>query len=166
MTDRFLSPGSSGKGGNQQRNNETRHDVEADEVDNGVINSGSQEISRDDLDDADGTASARVRFEIDKAESKRNGVRCENGQSVNGAWQVLTASRSVNDSPRFENNRPIIVQQNRTNGVIAGEQKKSRETDNVEIREDEWNANGDRDSQIVGEKPVIVDIVRDLVESR
>ncbi|XP_011340257.1 uncharacterized protein LOC105281033 isoform X2 [Ooceraea biroi] len=166
VTDRFPSSGSSKKRGNQQRKDETRHDVEADEVDNGVINSGSQEISRDDLD-ADDTASARVRFAIDKAESKRDGVRRENGQSVNGVSQVLMENRNVNNNPRSE--RPIIVQQNRANGVTAEKQKKNlRETDDVEVGENERNANDERehgDSQIVGEKPAVVDIVKDLVKS-
>lgn len=166
VTNYFPSPGSSGKGGDHQRNGDARHDVEADEVDNGVINSGSQEIGRDDFD-ADGTASARVRFEIGKAESKRNGVRCENGQSVNGASQVTKIRSNVNDNTKFVAGHAKIVQQSRANVATARAQRNNpRGTNDAEVAR-ERNANGDHDdSRIVGEKPAVVDIVKHLVESR
>jgi len=152
-----------GKGGDQRRNGEAKHFV-ADEADNGVINGGSQEISRDDLDD--GTASARVRFEIDEAKSKRNGVRCENdGQSVDGASQVLTKNPKTNDNPRYEGDISpvIVVQRDRANGAkSAGKRKNSRGTNDAEVVGDE-NADA---SRVAEEKPAVVDIVKCLVESR
>ncbi|XP_012220427.1 uncharacterized protein [Linepithema humile] len=148
----------------KQKTDEARRDVEAGEVDNGLIN-GSQEISRDGFNDAD--SAVRVRFEIGKAQSKRDGVRCENGQSINGVPRVSTKSQSVNDNSKSE--RRVIAKQNRANGEIVERQKSSRETDDVKSDEDTTNANSEwnnADARIVGEKPAVVDIVKNLVESR
>lgn len=144
----------------QQKSDETRRKVEAGEVDNGLIN-GSQEISRDSTDDVDGTA-VRVRFEIDKAvEPQRNGVRRENVD----AQVLMKTQTNVNNNSRFENERRVIASE-----VSVEKRKSSRKTDDVEIGENERNTNGKwekrGDSQIVGEKPAVVDIVQHLVESR
>ncbi|XP_011641719.1 uncharacterized protein LOC105430077 isoform X1 [Pogonomyrmex barbatus] len=154
--------------GNRQRTGETRHDDEAGEVDNGLIKA-PQEISRDDFDDVDGTAAVRVRFEIDRAESKRNGVRCENGRDVDGAPRVLTKSQAANDLNNLRPERRPIAKRNRAGGVNVEKKQEdsSRRTDRVEVGEDERDANNERDqSRIVGEKPTIVNIVQSLVESR
>lgn len=151
----------------KQKTDEARRDVEAGEVDNGLIND-SQEISRDGLNDADSEAAVRVRFEIDKAQPKRNGVRCENGQSINGVPRVLTQNQSVNDNSKREQRR-VIAKQNRANGETVEKQKSSRETDDANVGEDTTNANSEgsnADSRVVGEKPAVVDIVKNLVESR
>lgn len=154
---------------NRQRTGETRHDDEADEVDNGLIKA-SQEISRDGFDDVDGTAAVRVRFEIDGAQPKRNGVRCENGRDVDGTPRVLTKNQSANDYSRPEQReRRSIAKQNRANGVNAEKRQESssRRTDRAEIAKNERDANDERDySRIIEEKPAIVDIVQCLVESR
>lgn len=153
----------------KQKTDEARRDVEAGEVDNGLIN-GSQEISRDGFDDVDSAAAVRVRFEIGKAQSARNGVRCENGQGINGVPRVSTKSQSVNDNSKFEREQRVIARQNRANGeAVEAKRKSSRETDDVKVGEDTTNANGERDyadSRIVGETPAVVDIVKNLVESR
>lgn len=152
--------------GNRQRIGGTRHDNEAGEVDNGLIKA-PQEISRDSFDDVDGTAAVRVRFEIDGAEPKRNGVRCENGRQVDGAPRVLTKNPDANDNSRPE--RRPIAKQNRASGVNAEKKQESslRRTDRVEVSKDEKDTNDERDySRIIEEKPAIVDIVQCLVESR
>lgn len=155
---------------NRQRTGETRHG-EAGEVDNGLIKA-PQEISRDGFDDVDGTAAVRVRFEIDGAEPKRNGVRCENGRDVDDAPRVLTKNQSANDNSRLElqRERQPIARQNRAGGVNAEKRQESssRRTDRgVEVGRNERDASGERNSsQIIGEKPAIVDIVQCLVESR
>ncbi|XP_077259275.1 uncharacterized protein LOC143895798 isoform X2 [Temnothorax americanus] len=150
---------------NGQRTGETRHGDEAGEVDNELIKA-PQEISRDGFDDVDGTAAVRVRFEIDGAEPKRNGVRCENGRDVvDGAPRVLTKNQSANDNSRPEQRerRPIA------GGVNAEKRQEStlRRTDRgVEVGKNEEDANGERDySRISGEKPAIIEIVQCLVES-
>lgn len=156
--------------GNRQRTGGTRRDDEAGEVDNGLIKA-PQEISRDGFDDVDGTAAVRVRFEIDGAEPKRNGVRCENGRYVDGAPRVLTKNPYANDNSRPERReRRPIAKQNRVSGVNAEKRRESspRRTDrSVEVGKDKKDANDERDySPIIGEKPAIVDIVQCLVESR
>lgn len=151
----------------RQRTGETRHDVEAGEVDNELIKA-PQEISRDGSDDVDGAAAVRVRFEIDGAEPKRNGVRCENGRDVDGAPRVLTKSQSANDNSRSE--RRAIAKQNRASEVNAEKRRESsprRTNRGVEVAKDEEDANDERDcSRISEEEPAIVDIVQCLVESR
>jgi len=114
-----------------------------------------------------------VRFEIDEAESKRNGVRCENdGQSVDNASQVLTRNRKANDNPRYEGDIPplIIVQRDYANGVKSvGKQKNSQGADDAEVAGNEGNTDreGEHDaSRVTEEKPAVVDIVKRLVESR
>jgi len=102
----------------------------------------------------DGTAAVRVRFEIAGAESKRNGVRCENERDVNGAPLVLTKNQSVNDNSKSERReqRPI-VKQNRTSGANAEKkQENSLRTDDgvKDVGKDEKDANDERDySQII-----------------
>ncbi|XP_039314265.1 uncharacterized protein LOC105203071 isoform X2 [Solenopsis invicta] len=156
---------------NKQRTGETRHDDEAGEVDNGLIKA-PQEISRDGFDDdVDGTAAVRVRFEIDGAEPKRNGVRCENARDINGAPRVLTKNQSANDNSRLERReRRPIAKQNRENGVNAVKRRESppRQTyRGVEVSRNEKDANDEQGySRIIGEKPAIVDIVQCLVKSR
>lgn len=117
----------------------------------------------------DGTSAVRVRFEIDGAEPKRNGVRCENVR--NGAPRVLTKNQRANDNSRLERReRQPIAKQSRTGGVNAEKRQESspQRTDRgVEVGEDERNANDKRDySRIIGEETTIVDIVQSLVESR
>lgn len=117
----------------------------------------------------DGTAAVRVRFEIDGAESKRNGVRCENGRDVDGASRVLTKNQNANDNSRTEQReRRSIAKQNRGVNAEKKQVSSSWRTDrNVEVGKNEKDANGERDySQIIEEKPTIVDIVQCLVESR
>jgi len=155
---------------NKQRTGETRHN-EASEDDNGLIKT-PQEISRDDFDDVDGTVAVRVRFEIDGAESKRNGVRCENGRDIDGASLVLTKNQSANDNSKSERReqRPI-VKQNCTSEANAEKQENSLQTDHgvKDVGKDEKDANDEdeRDySQIIEEKPAITDIIQCLVESK
>jgi len=154
---------------NRQRTGETRHD-EASEDDNGLIKT-PQEISRDGFDDVDGTAAVQVHFEIEGAESKRNGVRCENGRDVDGAPLVLTKNQSANDNSKSERReqRPI-VKQNCTSGANAeNKQENSLRTDHgvKNVGKDEKDANDEQDySQIIEEKPAIIDIIQCLVESR
>ncbi|XP_020296038.1 uncharacterized protein LOC109860990 isoform X2 [Pseudomyrmex gracilis] len=152
----------------QQKTDETRRKVEAGEVDNGLIN-GSQEISHGSVDDVDSTA-VRVRFEIDKAEKpQRNGVRRENGQNVD-APRVLMKIQNVNNNSKSENERRVNARQNYANGVSVEKRKSLCKTDDVEIGENERNTNNERDerddSQIIEEKPAIIDIIQQLVESR
>lgn len=168
------SPKSSGirvRESKQQKTDETRRKVEAGEVDNELIN-GSQEISHGSADDVDSTA-IRVRFEIDKAEEpQRNGVRRENGQNAD-APRVLMKIQNVKNNSKSENERRIIARQNYANGVSVEKRKSSRKTDDVEIGENERNTIDERDErgdsqivQIVEEKPAIVDVIQQLVESR
>lgn len=118
----------------------------------------------------DGTATVRVRFEIDGAKPKRNGVRCENGRDVD-APRVLMKNQSANDNskPERRERRPI-AKQNRTSEVNAEKRQESslRQTNHgVEVGKDEKGANDELDySRINGEKSAIVDIVQHLVESR
>lgn len=140
-------------GGRSKEDNKTELDVDADEVDGGLIN-GTQEIRRDDSDDADGSAAARVRFEIGRALPKRNGVRCENGQGVNDTSRVLTENPSGTDISKSKHAPP--VKQNCANGVTVEKRESSRKTDNVAE---------DHTPRVVQKEPV-VNIVQHLVESR
>jgi len=154
--------------GSRQRTGETRYDDEAGEVDNELIKA-PQEISRSGFDDVDGTATVRVRFEIDGAKPKRNGVRCKNERNVDEAPRVLKKNQCANDSKRRE--RRPIAKQNRTSEVNAEKRQESssRQTDRgVKVGKDEKDANDELDySRISGENPTaIVDIVQHLVESR
>lgn len=153
---------------NRQRTGETRHG-EAGEVDNGLIKA-PQEINRDGFDDVDGTAAVRVRFEIDGAEPKWNGMRCENERDVDDAPRVLTKNQSANDNSRLElpRERRPIAKQNRGVNAEKSQESSSRRTDHgVEVDKNERDANSEQNySQIIGEKPAIVDIVQRLVESR
>lgn len=152
---------------NRQRTGETRHDDEAGEVDNGLIKA-PQEISHDGFDDVDGTAAVRVRFEIDGAEPKRNGVRCENGRDVDHAPRVLTKNQSADDnSGAKQRERRPIAKQNRASEVNAEKGQESSSDRGVEVDKNEEDANDERDcSRTTGEKPAIVDIVQYLVKSR
>lgn len=200
MTGHSPSPADShaGRGGERpsgQRNgDETRHDDgEAD--DNGaVIKSGTQEISRDDdSDDADhdGTASARVRFEIDGAAvPRRNGTRRENdGRRTTGIVDdgasvprrqagALTLPDNLRGSaarlikahrPRSsdESERPLIIVRRACTARANGAQ---REANDAEVGEDDANANQRQDerddSRIAGDTPAVTSVVKHLVESR
>jgi len=119
----------------------------------------------------DGTAAVRVRFEIDGAEPKRNGVRCEDGRDVDHTSRVLTKNQNANVNSRAkQRERQPIAKQNRASEVNAekGQEGSSRRSDRgVEVDKNEKDANGERDcSQITEEKPAIVDIVQFLVKSR
>lgn len=137
-----------------------RGNVEADEVDNGLIG-GSQEISRGSFVDADGAESLRVRFESGRAQPAGNGVRREDGSGVIGVPRTLTKRRGERGSPKPGHVLPEI----RVNGVNVEEQESTqRLTNGARVGE-----NGERergDARTVGDKLTDVDIVQRLVESR
>lgn len=143
-------------GKRSEEGNKTERGVKADEVDDGLIN-GTQEIRRDDSDDADDTAAARVRFESGRVQSKRNEVRCANEQRVNDASRVLTESPSGNDNSKSEHALPTIARQSRANGVTVEKRESFRKTGNVQ---------DDSDPRIVDEDSTVINIVQHLVESR
>ncbi|KAL0131979.1 hypothetical protein PUN28_000031 [Cardiocondyla obscurior] len=156
---------------NRQRTGETAHGDEAGEVGNGLIKA-PQEINRDGFDDVDSAAAVRVRFEIDGAKPKRNEVQCESERDVDGAPRVLTKNQDANDNsrPGHQRERRPNARQNRASGVNAEKRQESapRGRDRgAETGTSKRDANDEPDcSQIIGEKPTIVDIVQSLVESR